>query len=75
MKWMLILLLVLFGVLLWRNRQSTDHPHKKNSGLADLEPMNMVRCALCAMHIPAIEAIQGKNGAYCCADHRHHAEP
>ena len=75
MKFGLLVLLVLIGVLLWRNRQPTDRPTEKNADDADNEPLNMVRCTLCSVHVPVADAVQGKNGSYCCADHRQHAEP
>jgi uncharacterized protein len=74
MKFGLLVLLVLIGVLLWRNRQPTDRPVDKNTNDTGNEPLNMVRCTLCSVHVPVADAVQGKNGPYCCADHRQHAE-
>ncbi len=75
MKFGLLVLLVLIGVLLWRNRQAPGHPSEKSADKAGNEPVDMVRCTLCSVHIPVADAFQGKNGPYCCADHRQHAEP
>ncbi len=75
MKFALLVLLVLIGFLLWRNRQPLGRPAEKSTSHPNTEPLNMVRCALCSVHVPVIDAVQGKNGAYCCADHRQTAEP
>lgn len=75
MKFALLVLVVLIGVLLWRNRQPNDRPTQRNANPPDREPLNMVRCTLCSVHVPMADAVQGKNGPYCCTDHRHQAEP
>ena len=75
MKFVLLVLLVLIGVLLWRNRQPTERPVEKRTRQPDPAPLEMVRCSLCSVHIPAADAVQGKSGPYCCADHRQDAEP
>jgi uncharacterized protein len=35
----------------------------------------MIGCQLCGTHLPVSEAHPGKLGMYCCAEHRHTAEP
>lgn len=75
MKFVLLVLVVLIGVLLWRNRRSTDPRANQNTDQPEPMPLDMVRCSLCSVHIPVADAIQGKKGAYCCIDHRQHAEP
>ena len=75
MKFALLVLLVLIGVLLWRNRHPTDPPAQKKTDNTVREPLNMVRCTLCSVHVPVSDAVQGISGPYCCADHRQHAEP
>jgi uncharacterized protein len=75
MKFALLVLLVLIGVLLWRNRQPTDRPTEKKTDKTSREPLNMVRCTLCSVHVPVADIVEGKNGPYCCADHRQQAEP
>jgi uncharacterized protein len=74
MKFGLLVLLVLIGVLLWRNRQPPQDAAEKKVDTPNHEPLDMVRCTLCSVHIPVADAVQGKNGPYCCADHRQHAE-
>jgi uncharacterized protein len=75
MKFALLVLLVLIGVLLWKNRQPNSPASRGESDSQGHEPLNMVRCSLCSVHVPVAEAIQGKNGVYCSVDHRQHAEP
>jgi uncharacterized protein len=34
-------------------------------------PQDMVRCAVCALHLPRADALPGPGGRlYCCAEHR-----
>ena len=74
MKFLLVLVVVLAGVWLWRsNRRSGQKPDRQQPKAAP-EPLDMVRCAVCSVHLPAADAVQGKNGSYCSADHLHRAE-
>lgn len=76
MKFVLLLLLVLIGVLLWRTKRpaaTRPDPNQPPSQPAP-EALDMVRCTWCAVHVPVAEAVQGKNGPYCCPDHRRQAE-
>lgn len=75
MKFLLVLLVVLVGVWLWRTGRQSDSKLNRQTPKAPPEPLDMVRCALCSVHVPSVEAIQGKKGVYCCADHRQRAEP
>ncbi|MDR3372018.1 PP0621 family protein [Rhodoferax sp.] len=73
MKALLILVAVLISVWLWRNRRdsgasvSTKQP-------AEPKPQDMVRCHHCGMHIPGNEAVVGKQGSYCSAEHQRLSE-
>ncbi len=74
MRWLLVLFAVLLLIWLWRsNRQAGpgDVPSRKVTP----DPQPMVGCSLCSVHVPAAEAVHGKSGAYCCAEHRRRAEP
>lgn len=75
MKFLLVLLVVLVGAWLWRTNRQSDPKLKQQTPKAAPKPLDMVRCALCSVHVPSVEAIQGKKGVYCCADHRQRAEP
>jgi len=75
MKLVLILSVVLLGIWLWRTNRESDLKRKQPPRPDAPQPLVMVRCAFCAVHVPAPDALQGKNGQYCCADHRQRAEP
>lgn len=73
MKVLLLLVVVLAGVWLWRSRQV---PADKNRpGAAPAQPLDMLRCTQCGMHIPGDEAVQGKLGPYCSQEHLKQLEP
>jgi len=69
-KALLILLLVLGGVWLWRSSQASSSDSKPAAPPAGPppEPLDMVRCSQCGMHVPGNEAIAGKQGMYCSVD-------
>ena len=75
MKLLLVLLVVLVGVWLWRSNRRADPTLNRQKTKARPEPLDMVRCALCSVHVPAVDAVQGKKGTYCSSDHLHRAEP
>jgi len=72
-KALLLLVVVLAGVWLWRSRQTRIDP--KTPKAATATPLDMVCCTQCGMHIPGNEAVQGRQGLYCCQDHLHRSEP
>lgn len=74
MRWLLVLFAVLLVVWLWRSNRPT-RPGGARSGTDAPDPQPMVGCALCSVHVPLAEAVHGKSGAYCCAEHRRRAEP
>lgn len=75
MKLLLILGVVLLGVWLWRTRRHDAPRRDPPPRPTATGPQEMIRCTLCSLHVPAADAIEGKNGWYCCADHRQRAEP
>ena len=75
MKFLLLVFVVLIGVWLWRsNRLAAPKPDTKAAPAAT-DPQDMVSCAFCSVHVPAGDAIPGKKGVYCGADHLARAEP
>jgi uncharacterized protein len=71
-KLILILLVLLVGIWLWRaNRPASPKQPPK----AAPQPLEMVRCSHCAVHLPQADAVQGKKGVYCSTDHLARAEP
>ena len=71
-KFILILLVVLVGVWLWRSNRPAS---LKKSTQTTPEPLEMVRCSYCAVHLPLADVVQGQKGVYCGADHLDRAEP
>ena len=80
MKFLLVLLVVLVGVWLWRRNRLADQAHETPppdvapSPAARAAPAAMVACARCGVHLPAAEALPGRHGSYCSADHRQRSE-
>lgn len=73
MKFLLLVLLVVIVYMMWRSgRRSSDLSAPDKSPPL---PQDMVQCALCAVHLPASDAVQGRVGSYCCVQHRDQAEP
>ena len=72
MKALLMLLVILAGVWLWRNRQASLG--RPAAPAAPPKPLDMVRCAQCGLHVSSAESIQGKQGKYCSAEHLQRAE-
>lgn len=74
MKFLLFLAIFLLAVWLWRSgRQGVDRSDNKPA--APQSPQEMVRCAYCGVHLPRSDALTGRAGLYCSAEHRHSAEP
>jgi len=72
MKYLLVLAVVLAVLWFVRNKRSgaggDAAPGKPRPSSA---PQDMVRCPVCAVHLPRSDALPGPDGQlYCCADHR-----
>ena len=75
MRLLLVLAVVLFGIWLWRSNREAKAGLKEEKPKHAPPPLDMVGCTLCSVHIAVVDAVQGRNGPYCCADHRQRAEP
>ena len=70
MKYVVLLGVLLVVYLLWR------HGRKSAGGAArpappSARPQDMVRCTVCAVHLPRVEALAGADGRlYCSQEHR-----
>jgi len=74
-----LFLIVLVAAFWFLKHHAAGQPSKPNHSrkqTAAPDPVaNMVACAVCAVHLPASDALQGKNGHYCCPEHLHQLEP
>ncbi|WP_326533487.1 PP0621 family protein [Pseudorhodoferax sp.] len=72
MKFLIVLLVVAFGIWLWRSRRPPPPAGKPRSrnGL----PAEMVRCAVCGLHLPLADAERSPRGVYCSKEHRRQIE-
>lgn len=73
MKALLFLVVIAVGVWLWRNRQNSAG--RSVPPPAPAKPLDMVRCVQCGLHVGLTEAVQGKQGPYCCDEHLRQSEP
>lgn len=74
MKLLIVLLAVLAGVWLWRQRRSVPPPGASTRSSRPAAPQEMAQCAHCGLHLPRDEALAGRHGVYCSAAHRQQAE-
>ncbi len=79
MKFLLVLLVVLFGVWVWRNNRTRDDedaspPPPRPAKKSEPQAIEMVRCDHCGVHLPGTDGVQGRRGIYCSAKHRGQAE-
>ncbi|MEA3393181.1 MAG: PP0621 family protein [Pseudomonadota bacterium] len=73
MKFLLLLVVVVVAVWLWRSGRLADAASKRKPSPPP-PPQDMVRCAHCGVHFPQADAVAGRNGLYCCVEHRQRAE-
>jgi uncharacterized protein len=76
MKYLVVLLVVLAVLWLLRSqRRSVRRDAESNQKPTLPQPQDMVRCPVCAVHLPRADALPGPDGRlYCCAAHRPRAE-
>ncbi|RYF38545.1 MAG: hypothetical protein EOO25_16935 [Comamonadaceae bacterium] len=74
MKYLVLIAVVVLVVLYWRSRSRPDgsSPSAPPQGrpATPALPEDMVRCQVCALHLPRAEATTGPQGQlYCSQDH------
>jgi uncharacterized protein len=76
MKYLLVLAVVLLAFWIWRNNRIKDAtpPPSPRKPAALRQPTPMVACLDCGTHLPESEAVKGRQGAYCSAEHRRRHE-
>lgn len=74
MKYLLVLAVVLIAVWLWRNNRRVEQQEREAKPAPPpplAAPQDMVRCPVCAVHLPRSDALPGPDGQlYCCQEHR-----
>lgn len=68
MKYLILLLVIGVVALLLGFKRRTPPPVRR-----DDEPkkaLSMVSCAECGLHLPVAEALPGRGGHFCSAEHR-----
>jgi len=72
MKYLLVLAVVLAVIWFVRNNRRDPGAGATDGKAKPLAPpQDMVRCPVCAVHLPRADALPGPDGRlYCCADHR-----
>ena len=70
----LLLLLAVLAVGLWLWRSGRPNVGKSNQPPPQ-QTQTVTACAWCQVHVPEADAVAGKRGRYCCAQHRQLAEP
>lgn len=72
MKFLLVIAVIAVGYLWWRhhrslegNRQQGPEPPRRPSASDSAEPQRMVRCVVCGVHLPAVDAANSDQGAHC----------
>lgn len=71
MKFLIVLLVVAFGLWLWRSRRP---PPPARPTPRSGSPAEMVRCAACGLHLPLADARRSRRGIYCSEEHQRQVE-
>ena len=70
MKFLLVLVVVLIGFYLWRSGRAQRSARSRDAATPKPGLVEMVPCAHCGVHCARDEAVVGKAGTYCTAQHR-----
>jgi uncharacterized protein len=72
MKILLVLVVLWVAWAIWRaNRARREPDPPKPAPGPPALPQDMVRCTVCALHLPRPDAVAGASGRYYCgAEHR-----
>jgi uncharacterized protein len=74
MKYVVLLIVLVVAYSLWRNariERKRERDAAPPAGGPAGGPQEMVRCAVCAVHLPRGDALAGPDGLhYCSQEHR-----
>ena len=78
MKYALVIGLVLVVFWLWRSSRQAGAGNKKQTPTSQKptaleKATEIVACQVCQVHLPRNEALTGRRGLYCSAEHRQQA--
>lgn len=80
MKYLVVIAVLAIGWFVWRKQRERQAEARRraappaSSGAGAATPQAMVRCPVCALHLPEADAVQGRQAAYCSEGHRRQAE-
>ena len=75
MKLLMLLAVVVAIVWLWRSARGPAAPKSSHAVKPTASnPLAMVQCAVCAVHVPEADVVSGQRGNYCSEQHRRQAE-
>lgn len=70
MKYVVLFLVFLFFAWRWRAQRIAPVKEAGKPREPKGEPLSMVACKHCGLHVPMADAISGADGQYCSAAHR-----
>lgn len=79
MKYLLVFAVVLVAVYVWRNNRRLERQEREKAApprpaAPAGQPIAMVACRVCGTHLPQNEALNGRLGSYCSAEHQQRLE-
>lgn len=75
MKYLLVIAVVFVFAWVWRASRTKNLGEQAQKKKKPADPVNMVACTRCGVHLPASDAVAGAKGTYCSVAHRQSAEP
>lgn len=74
MKFLLVLGVILVAIYVWRANRKPDRAPPPVARTPEPPQLEMVRCAVCGLHLPKTDAITTAAASYCSNEHRQQAE-
>lgn len=80
MKYLLVFAVVMVAFYLWRNNRRVERQEREAAAppprpaAPSGQPIAMVACRVCGTHLPQSEALSGRLGSYCSAEHQQRLE-